>query len=129
MSTVHQTSPNGEITLDYIMQRDLTFRYMLLGRLQADCEYYLGFGNRNTKRLWAGSEERQIDFMIKLYILVQPSFLYNGGRNLAGTILFYFMRNGADLFFFVHGTLILSDKFEIPTVEIKVSHLFLKMQP
>ena len=67
MSTVHQTSPNGEITLDYIMQRDLTFRYMLLGRLQADCEYYLGFGNRNTKRLWAGSEERQINFMIKLY--------------------------------------------------------------
>ena len=49
------------------MQRDLTFRYMLLGRLQADCEYYLDFGYRNTKRLWAGSEERQIDFMIKLY--------------------------------------------------------------
>ena len=67
MSTLHQTSPNGEITLDYIMQRDLTFKYMLLGRLQADCEYHLGFGNRNTKRLWAGSEERQIDFMIKLY--------------------------------------------------------------
>ena len=67
MSTANQTNPNDGITMDYIMQRDLAFRYMLLGRLQADCEYYLGFGNRNTNRLWAGSEERQIDFMIKLY--------------------------------------------------------------
>lgn len=67
MNTVNQTNSNGEMIMNYIMQRDLTFRYMLLGRLQADCEYYLGFGYRNTKRLWAGSEERQIDFMIKLY--------------------------------------------------------------
>lgn len=67
MSTVHQTTPNGRMTDDDIMQRDSRFRYMLLSRLQSDCEYYLGFGNRNTKRLWAGNEKRQIDFMIKLY--------------------------------------------------------------
>ena len=40
---------------------------MLLGRLQADCEYYLGFGNRNPRRLWAGSEKEQIEYMVKIY--------------------------------------------------------------
>lgn len=67
MSTVHQTTPNGRMTDDDIMQRDSRFRYMLLSRLQSDCEYYLNYGNRHPKCLWAGNEERQIDFMIKLY--------------------------------------------------------------
>lgn len=40
------------MTVDEVLQHDLKFRYMLLGRLQADCEYYLGFGNRNPNRLW-----------------------------------------------------------------------------
>lgn len=51
------------MTIGEILQHDLRFRYMLLGRLQADCEYYLGFGNRNT----AGNEEAQIETMTKLY--------------------------------------------------------------
>ena len=55
------------MTIDEILQHDLRFRYMLLGRLQADCEYYLGFGNRNNNRLWAGNEEAQIETMTKLY--------------------------------------------------------------
>ena len=55
------------MTIDEILQHDLRFRYMLLGRLQADCEDYLGFGNRNTNRLWAGNEEAQIETMTKLY--------------------------------------------------------------
>lgn len=67
MSTVHQTTPNGRMTDDDIMQRDSRFRYMLLSRLQSDCEYYLNYGNRHSKCLWAGNEERQIDFMIKLH--------------------------------------------------------------
>lgn len=67
MSTVNQTNPNGGMTVDEVIQHDLRFRYMLLGRLQADCEYYLGYGNRNPRRLWAGSEAEQIKFMIKLY--------------------------------------------------------------
>ena len=67
MSTVNQTNPNGGMTVDEVIQHDLRFRYMLLGRLQADCEYYLGYGNRNPRRLWAGSEAEQIEFMIKLY--------------------------------------------------------------
>lgn len=43
------------------------FNYAMLGRLQADCEYYLGFGNRNPKQLWAGSEFEQIVEMKRLY--------------------------------------------------------------
>lgn len=43
------------------------FNYMMLSRLQSDCKYYLGFGNRNAKNLWAGNEQKQIDEMKKLY--------------------------------------------------------------
>ena len=50
-----------------LLQHDETFRYMLLSRLQRDCEYYLGYGNRQDKHLWAGNVEDQIDTMITLY--------------------------------------------------------------
>ena len=43
------------------------FNYMLLGRLQSDCEYYLGNGNRNSKQLWALNETDHIEEMKKLY--------------------------------------------------------------
>lgn len=55
------------MTVDEVLQHDLRFRRMLLGRLQADCEYYLDFGNRNPRRLWAGSEKEQIEYMVKIY--------------------------------------------------------------
>lgn len=55
------------MTVEEVLQHDLRFRYMLLGRLQADCEYYLGFGNRDTGRLWAGSETEQIEYMVKIH--------------------------------------------------------------
>ncbi|EIL82746.1 hypothetical protein P8815_18005 [Bacillus altitudinis] len=53
-------------------QRDIleysdTFRYQLLSRLQSDCRYYLGNGDRNKKNLWAGDEKRQINTMKKLW--------------------------------------------------------------
>lgn len=41
--------------------------YMMLGRLQSDCKYYLGYGNRYAKHLWAGDEQKQIDEMKKIY--------------------------------------------------------------
>ena len=43
------------------------FEYMLLGRLQMDCEYYLGNGNRNNKFLWAGNVASQIEKMKNLW--------------------------------------------------------------
>ncbi|MCE8841147.1 MULTISPECIES: LPD11 domain-containing protein [Bacteroidales] len=55
------------MAMEEILQRDSKYRYMLLGRMQSDCEYYLGFGNRNQSRLWAGNEEKQIEYMKQLY--------------------------------------------------------------
>ncbi|WP_425953219.1 LPD11 domain-containing protein [Ralstonia pseudosolanacearum] len=46
---------------------EASFTYQLLGRLQQDCEYYLGAGNRNKKYLWALDEQAQIDKMRELY--------------------------------------------------------------
>ena len=36
-----------------LFKADKTFRYQLLGRMQQDCEYWLGYGGRNDNRLWA----------------------------------------------------------------------------
>lgn len=41
--------------------------YMLLSRLITDCKYYLGYGNRHKKFLWAHDEEEQIKKMKSLY--------------------------------------------------------------
>ena len=41
--------------------------YRLLGHLRADCEYFLGAGNRAEKHLWAGSVYAQIVKMRELY--------------------------------------------------------------
>jgi len=49
-----------------ISQED-RFNYQLLSRLQSDCEYYLGYGNRNAKNLWAKDEREQIEKMKELY--------------------------------------------------------------
>lgn len=50
-----------------ILQNDETFRYQLLGRMQTDCNYFLGNGNRLDKFLWAGNVESQIAYMKALY--------------------------------------------------------------
>lgn len=41
--------------------------YRLLDRLRADCEYFLGEGQRAEKHLWAGSVDAQIAKMRELY--------------------------------------------------------------
>lgn len=42
--------------------KDYKFEYMLLNRLQCDCNYYLGHGGRNAQHcLWAYDEQKQID--------------------------------------------------------------------
>lgn len=43
------------------------FRYMMLSRLRQDCEYYLGYGNRNAMQLWACDEQKQIDTMSAIW--------------------------------------------------------------
>ena len=50
-----------------ILNRDSKFRYMLLSRLQTDCKYFLGNGNRYEKHLWAGNVEEHITAMKMLW--------------------------------------------------------------
>lgn len=50
-----------------ILQADEKFRYQLLSRLQSDCDYFLGYGNRSKNALWAEDEKEQIKVMKKLW--------------------------------------------------------------
>lgn len=43
------------------------FNYQMLNRLQSDCKYYLGYGNRNKKYLCYKDEQEHINEMKKLY--------------------------------------------------------------
>lgn len=43
------------------------FNYMMLSRLQQDCEYYLNYGNRNEKKLWALNVKDHIKEMKKIH--------------------------------------------------------------
>lgn len=43
------------------------FEYMMLSRLQADCEYYLGYGNRSLTILSDGSVTQHINRMKELW--------------------------------------------------------------
>lgn len=45
---------------------DIKFRYMMLSRLQTDCDYYLGYGNRKS-HLLGDSVERHIEEMKALW--------------------------------------------------------------
>ena len=53
------------------------FNYMMLDRLKSDCEYYLGYGGRNAKSLWAHDEQKQIDKMREIYdsLKIKPEWL------------------------------------------------------
>lgn len=52
---------------EWIFTRDDTFRYMLLNRIQCNCEFYLGYGYRNPHCLWAENEMEQIVIMKRLW--------------------------------------------------------------
>ena len=46
---------------------DAKYNYMMLSRLQADCDYFLNHGGRNIKYLWAGNVSDQIQKMKDIY--------------------------------------------------------------
>lgn len=56
---------------------DAKFNYMMLSRLESDCKYFLGYGGRSERVLWAGSVEEQISEMKKLWneLEVKPEWL------------------------------------------------------
>ena len=58
---------NEEFEQENVIGKESSFRYKLLSRMQQDCEYYLGNGNRNTKHLWALEEVEHIKNMVSLY--------------------------------------------------------------
>lgn len=62
------TSATGSITIDdSILKHSDEFKYRLLGRMQTDCNYFLGAGNRAEKFLWAGNVPEQIAYMRAIY--------------------------------------------------------------
>ena len=44
------------------------FQYRMLDRLRSDCDYYLGYGNRNPGRLCADTPQEHIEAMKKLWL-------------------------------------------------------------
>jgi hypothetical protein len=55
----------------------MEFNYMLLSRLQSDCEYFLGAGAGSVRNLWASTIEEHISKMKELWNLVpeKPEWL------------------------------------------------------
>ena len=56
---------------------DQSFDYMMLDRLRSDNDYYLGYGNRSERNLWAGNVNDQIDEMKRIWnkLKVKPEWL------------------------------------------------------
>ena len=52
---------------DFLNEAAQQHEYMMLSRLQQDCDYFLGHGNGSERNLWAGNVEDQIKEMTKLY--------------------------------------------------------------
>lgn len=50
-------------SLEWILNSEERLKYMLLSRMQMDCEYFLNWGMGNVKRLWALDIEKQIMYM------------------------------------------------------------------
>ena len=48
---------------EWIDKTNIAFRYKLLSRMQQDCEYYLGNGNKNPNNLWGITVDNHIDSM------------------------------------------------------------------
>lgn len=46
---------------------DAGFAYRLLSRMEQDCKYFLGNGNRHEKFLWSGSVKEQIADMLFIW--------------------------------------------------------------
>ena len=54
--------------LNEVMKHDEKFRYQLLSRMQSDCNYFLGHGNRCKKYLWGQEVDAHIAYMKALWL-------------------------------------------------------------
>lgn len=50
-----------------ILKKEKSYRYQLLSRMQSDCNYYLGNGNRYAGHLWGEDEVKHIAYMKALW--------------------------------------------------------------
>lgn len=57
------TGQDWDWSIEGITKREPRFRYMLLNRMQMDCEYFLECGCRRASVLWAGDVDKQIEYM------------------------------------------------------------------
>lgn len=53
--------------LAWVLDHEDTYKYQLLDRMRMDCDYYLGNGQIYGNHLWAGTEEKQIEYMKALW--------------------------------------------------------------
>lgn len=74
--------PDSPLAAEYEIKGDnksgkFKYEYMMLSRLQHDCDYFLGNGNRAEKHLWAGNVKGQIEEMKRLWNLLpeKPEWL------------------------------------------------------
>lgn len=56
-----------EQTKEEMLSSSLKFRYQMLNRLEMDCHYYLDAGQRQSKVLWAGNVEQQVELMYAIW--------------------------------------------------------------
>ena len=54
--------------LNEVMKHDEKFRYQFLSRLQSDCNYFLGHGNRCKKYLWGQQVDAHVAYMKALWL-------------------------------------------------------------
>lgn len=66
-SLVTEDNTDSIIIDDSVLRHSNEFKYHLLGRMQTDCNYFLGAGNRAEKFLWAGNVPEQIAYMRAIY--------------------------------------------------------------
>ena len=83
MSTCITEDPTEKCTLlvegvhFIILTPSDTFNYRLLSRCKQDCDYYLGYGNRQDKWLWGKNPAAHIAKMRELFeaVPVKPEWL------------------------------------------------------
>ena len=69
-----------EFTEKYLTNCDCKFPYMLLSRMQSDCEYFINAchcSHKATNSLWANSPKEQIEYMKYIWesLPVKPEWL------------------------------------------------------
>lgn len=57
----------SKIDIEWLLNRDETFRYQMLSRLKMDCDFFLGNAKFHEPHLWAGSVAGQIETMKALW--------------------------------------------------------------